>query len=131
MSSAETPANERLRQHPTDRFAGPEHIFNLPEVANSLQQEAHQAQNGHRQVTIFHRDAVTMVLFAFEAGGEMREHRANGLVNIHVLEGRMSITTPSQTYQLQTGNLLVLDAEVPHSVRAEAASRMLLTVTRA
>jgi quercetin dioxygenase-like cupin family protein len=120
----------RLREHPAERFAGTEHVFDLRQTATSLQQEAHASQQGHRQISIFHRGNVTMVLFVFEAGGTMREHRANGMVTIHVLDGALSVTTPQSTYDLQSGHVLALDADVPHSLQATALTQMLLTVHR-
>ena len=120
----------RLREHPAERFAGPEHVFDLRQTASTLQEEAHASQQGHRQISIFHRDNVTMVLFVFEAGGTMREHRANGLVTIQILDGALSVTTPQSTYDLQSGQILALDANVPHSLQATALTQMLLTVHR-
>lgn len=119
---------ERLRPHPAERFAGESHLYNLKSALETLRAEMHSAQKGHRQVTIFHRAPVAQVLFAFEAGGELADHAANGLVTIHVLEGRFSVTAAAETHELEAGCLVVLDSGVRHSVRAEETGAMLLTV---
>lgn len=119
---------ERLRPHPDERFAGESHVFDLSEALKKLRAETHEGQRGHRQMTIFHRAPVAKVLFAFEAGGELADHAANGLVTIHVLEGSLTVQATQATHQLQTGMMVVLAPGVRHSVRAAAAAAMLLTV---
>lgn len=119
---------ERLRPHPAGRFAGESHLYDLGSALQTLRSETHAAQKGHRQVTIFHRAPVAKVLFAFDSGGELADHAANGLVTIHALEGRFHVKAAEQTHELKAGNVLVLDSGVRHSVRAEKAGAMLLTV---
>jgi quercetin dioxygenase-like cupin family protein len=125
---AQEPPADRLRPPPAERFAGTKHIFFLREVLGGLRTEDHPARNGHRQVTLFHREQVTQVLFAFEADGYLKEHSAPGLVVIHVLEGHLRVEAGARTYDLPEGHELVLDPNVPHDVHAVARSAMLLTV---
>ena len=119
---------ERLRSHPSGRFAGESHAFNLGEVLRALRAEAHPAERGHRQMTIFHRAPVTQVIFAFEPGGELADHAAHGLVTIHALEGRLAVQADERDHELRAGYILVLNPDVRHHVRALEASAMLLTV---
>jgi quercetin dioxygenase-like cupin family protein len=119
---------ERLRPHPTERFAGDSHIFDLSQALRELRAEAHPAQKGHKQVTIFHRAPITQVLFTFEPGSELADHAANGLVTIHVLEGHLTVQAAGQEQDLHAGMMLVLSPGVRHSVHAGEASAMLLTV---
>ena len=124
----ESGPQERLRAHPSGRFAGESHAFHLGEVLCKLRAEAHPAERGHRQMTIFHRAPVTQVIFAFEPGGELADHAAHGLVTIHVLEGRLAVQADARDHELRAGDLLVLNPDVRHRVRALDASAMLLTV---
>jgi quercetin dioxygenase-like cupin family protein len=126
--SQERGPQARLRSHPSGRFAGESHAFHLGEVLASLRAEAHPAERGHRQMTIFHRAPVTQVVFAFEPGGELADHAAHGLVTMHVLEGRLAVQADARNHELHAGDLLVLNPDVRHHVRALEASAMLLTV---
>jgi quercetin dioxygenase-like cupin family protein len=68
------------------------------------------------------------VLFAFEAGSELPPHRAPGHVVIHCLRGELEVDAADAQERLHEGEALLLDPDVPHSVRAVAESEMLLTL---
>ena len=129
------PVETRLREAPATRFSGPQHFFDLTQLSAHLLNEAHLGTNGHRQMTIYRHDATTMVLFAFEAGGKLADHKANGLVTIHALDGALTIEAQSETgeadwktHKLSAQQILVLSPGVLHNVTAHKASRMLLTI---
>ena len=118
----------RLRRPPIERFAGSEHVFDLPTLAATLWREDHPAEDGHRQVTLFHGGDLALVLFDFAAGGMLADHEADGYVTIHTLAGELEVTTTEATYQLPAGSLLVLAPGARHDVTGRVASQMLLTV---
>lgn len=119
---------ERLRQHPEERLASPVELVDLPSRAAQLRAEPHAAVSGHRQIALFRRGPVTLVLYAFEPGGVLKEHRAEGVVTIHVLAGQLDVTVAGTNHRLQPGQLLALAPGVPHTVSAPVLSEMLLTV---
>jgi quercetin dioxygenase-like cupin family protein len=120
--------DERLRPHPVGRLAGPVVPLNLPEIARALRAEPHPARDGHRQVGLIHGEDLRLVLFAFEAGGRLPEHRAPGQVVIHCLRGELVVAAGGTPHRLGAGEALALDSSVPHAVDAVAESDMLLTV---
>ncbi len=119
---------EGRRRPPRERFAGAEHLFDLEAVAEALAHEPIGERHGHRQITLFHHDAMTVILFDFEAGGYLRDHSAAGLVMVQVLSGDLRMTTPDGEHAMHGGSLLVLQPGVHHDVHAVSAGRMLLTV---
>jgi quercetin dioxygenase-like cupin family protein len=125
-----TPAADRGRRPPRERFAGAEHVFDMHEIALGLREERAPARDGHRQITIFHKTPVTLVLFDFEAGGRLTDHQADAQVTILALIGLLEVSTPAQTHRVPEGSLLVLDPGVRHDVFAPEKSQMLLTVAR-
>jgi quercetin dioxygenase-like cupin family protein len=124
-------SDERLRPHPSNRLAGPAVLLNLPDLARALQAEPHPAKDGHRQVGLIHRGPLRLLLFTFEAGGGLPEHRAPGHVVIHCLRGALHVEAGAAQHRLGPGEVLVLDPSVPHAVQAVAESDMLLTVCMA
>ena len=121
-------SDERLRPHPSTRSAGPVVSLKLPELARTLQAEPHPAKNGHRQEGLVHQGPLRLLLFMFEPGGRLPEHRAPGHGVIHCLRGELAVEANAVQHQLRDGEVLVLEPGVPHSVEAAAASEMLLTV---
>ncbi len=119
---------ERLRAHPEERFKGRTHVFTLAAELRDLRAEERGSERGHRQIALMQHGPVTQVLFAFEAGGELREHSARGLVSIHGLEGRLRVEVDGEVHEMLPGTVLLLKPEVPHNVRADEPSAMLLTV---
>jgi quercetin dioxygenase-like cupin family protein len=128
LASSSSPNDDRLRRPPSERFAGDVHVYSLRDALAKLRAEDHPARDGHRQITLLHRPPVTQVLFSFAAGGHLDQHSASGLVTIHVIEGRLRVAAGGADHELEAGRLIVLDADVPHDVRAVEASAMLLTV---
>lgn len=120
--------SERLRPHPTVRFAAPQHQYDLEEVASKLKQEINAGEAGHRQETLYKRGGVTVSLFVFEHLSHLPPHRAKGVVTIHVLKGHLQIIAEDQTHDLHSSNLLVLAPGVQHDVVARQETWMLLTV---
>jgi quercetin dioxygenase-like cupin family protein len=123
-----TIADERLRPPPSVREAGPELPLDLVATLRALRAEAHPATQGHRQISVAHRGPLRLVLFAFEPGGRLPQHRAPGLVTILALAGRLQVRTPRGTHELEAGQAVLLDPDVPHDVEAMVESDMLLTV---
>ena len=121
------PGPEDGRSFPA-RFGGPAFRYSLSEALETLRASDRPARNGHRQTTTFHRDGLTQVVFAFEPDGHLDRHTAPGLVLIQVLEGRFVLHAEETDHDMTSGDVLILDPGVPHSVRAVEAGAMLLTV---
>ena len=94
----------------------------------ALRAESSPSANGHRQITLVHKGPVRLVLFAFDKGGRLPEHQAQGWVTIHVLRGKLTVQTPDEQHELGEGRILALAPDVPHDVEAHAESDMLLGV---
>lgn len=119
---------DRLRQHPTERFYPTQHQIDLGEAAAQLLAEPQAHERAQRQKTLYRHGPATIALFLFERGAHMPQHVAEGVVTVHVLEGRLKMTAEGQTHDLTAGKLLVLAPGVQHDVFAEEPTRMLLTV---
>jgi quercetin dioxygenase-like cupin family protein len=71
---------------------------------------------------------VRLVLFAFDEGGRMPQHQAQGWVTIHVLRGLLRVQTADTEYVVNEGQLLALAPNIRHDVDAVGESDMLLGV---
>lgn len=120
--------DERLRPHPATRLTGPSEVLDLPAFARRLRSEPHAARDGHRQVGLIHRGPLRLVLFAFDAGGRLPEHKAPGQVVIECLSGSITVDAAGARHELGDRMMVVLEPGVPHAIEAQVESEMLLTV---
>lgn len=60
---------------------------------------------------------------------EMKTHKAPGIISVQVLEGHISFKTEQKTSDRTVGQMLALQAGIPHSVVAKAESVFLLTLS--
>jgi len=120
----------RLRRHPEERFRAPQHEIDLEQAAAELAAEPVAAPHRHRQKTLYRHAGLTLALFLFDEGAGLAEHKADGVVTIQVLQGRLKVSSEGQDHHLSPGQLLVLAPGVRHDVFAEQSSRTLLTVSR-
>ena len=120
----------RLRPHSHGRLAVPVQRFDFAAAAAQLRAEAHASVAGHRQIALVRRGSLSVILFAFEADGFIKEHRTDGAVTIHVLAGQLDVTVDGDVLHLGRGELVALAPKQVHAVRAIEASDMLLTVCR-
>lgn len=121
--------DDRLeRRPPRERFAGTEHVFDVRAIAAGLRQEATPMRDGHRQMAIFQKGRLSLIVFDFEAGGRLADHHADAYVTIMAVSGALQVSTPTAVHEVGEGSMLVLDPGVRHDVRSPEASQMLLIV---
>jgi quercetin dioxygenase-like cupin family protein len=120
--------NDRLRQHPVERFAAPQHQFDLDAAIAALRQELQSGQAGHRQQTLYKHGPTSISLFLFGRLTRLPPHRARGVVSIHVLKGHLRVVADGQSHDLRGGSLLALAPGVEHDLVAHEESEVLLTV---
>lgn len=123
-----TPQNPTHRVPPVERFAADEREFDLQAVVTALRSERRLTAAGHQQQVLYRRGDSTLAVFAFDAGAELVEHSAPGMVVLQGLEGHLTIRTPETDYELTPGKVVALAPDVAHSVHADEQSAMLLTV---
>jgi quercetin dioxygenase-like cupin family protein len=118
----------RRRPHPADRFAGVEHVLDLSAALRALRAEPSAGNSRHRQIALLHHGPVRIVLFAFDTGGRLPEHRVPGWITIQVLRGALQVRTAAALHELRAGQVLALAPNVSHDVDALEESDMVLGV---
>mgnify|MGYP002782223031 CR=1 FL=1 len=110
MTAPETEgAPGRTRPRPSERMAGAEQLVDVRAALAALRAESH-------------------VLLDFEPGAGLPRHTAPAPAAIHGVEGAVVLHTPSATHRVAAGQVLVLDADVPHDVVAEEGAAAILVV---
>ncbi|MGI6160678.1 MAG: cupin domain-containing protein [Christensenellales bacterium] len=78
--------------------------------------------------TLVQNSAVSITLFAFDAGEEISTHESKGDALILVLDGTGRITIDGKEHLVANGEAIVMPANVPHAVAADARFKMVLIV---
>jgi len=81
--------------------------------------------------TIAENKAGTLTLFAFDAGQGLSEHSAPFDAVVQVLDGEAELMIGGKIVRAVAGQLVIMPADVPHSVKAPQRFKMLLTMLRA
>ena len=80
--------------------------------------------------TIAENEAGTITAFAFGAGQGLSEHTTPFDAVVQVLDGEAELTIGGEAVRALAGQLVIMPADVPHSVRATQPFKMLLTMLR-
>ena len=76
--------------------------------------------------TIYKEGKVNAVLFGFDAGQALTEHRSAYTALIQILEGKAKITLGADSHELETGAWIYMPPQLAHSVYAQTPMKMLL-----
>ena len=80
--------------------------------------------------TFAQNPALSLTLFAFDAGEGVSTHTAPGDAMVQVLDGEATINIDGQEMTAGPGEVVVMPANVPHAVTAEKRFKMILTVVK-
>ena len=80
--------------------------------------------------TLVDQKTGTLTLFAFDAGQGLSEHTVPFDALVQVLDGEVEVTVGGEVIPATAGTLVVMPANVPHSLRAVQRFKMLLTMIR-
>lgn len=80
--------------------------------------------------TILDKKTGTLTLFAFDKGQGLSEHTAPFDATVQVVDGVAELTVGGKANRVKAGELFIMPANVPHSVRAIERFKMLLIMIR-
>ncbi len=97
-------------------------VFNLQQLAEFREKSPVVqvlARSGHART----------ILFSFKAGQELKEHTTSSQISVQAISGQLLFSTQEQESELLPGQIVLLEADVPHSVYAQTDCVMLLIMT--
>jgi quercetin dioxygenase-like cupin family protein len=80
--------------------------------------------------SILKNDGGTVTLFAFDSKQELSKHSTPFDALFQCVEGFFSITIANETHSIKKDELILLPANIPHSVVAEESSKCLLIMIK-
>lgn len=103
---------------------------NIGQAFTMTEQVSYQASSVVSR-TLLDKTIGTLTLFAFDAGQGLSEHTAPFDAVVQVLDGTASITINGTVHRVTTGQMIIMPANQPHSLKAEERFKMLLIMIRA
>lgn len=80
---------------------------------------------------VIKKDKGTVTLFAFDKGQGLSEHTAPFDALVYVFDGKAEIRISGKPRHLKAGEIIVMPANQPHSLKAIERFKMMLVMIRA
>jgi quercetin dioxygenase-like cupin family protein len=81
--------------------------------------------------TISEKPVGTVTVFAFEEGQGLSEHTAPYDAIVHIIDGEVDVTISGKVVRAKMGEIVIMPANQPHSLKAVTKFKMILIMIRA
>ena len=113
----------------THRLGGQLLRFQLTAEAEALRAQASGSKTGRAAKTLVKEGRMRITQVALEKGARLQSHHVEGAVSLHIMRGRLQLTTGAGEMYLASGDLAALDEDVAHA--AVALSECVILITTA
>lgn len=126
----ENKSNDSTRQRPEgNRGLNAQLVeMKLYEFIDQIKNETTWTDSDRNSITIFKSETMRIVLMGLHENAELKPHKANGVISVQVLEGKINFITEQQSALIEKGQMIVLQENIIHSVVALTESFFLLTL---
>ena len=80
--------------------------------------------------TLIDKSVGTVTVFAFDHGQGLSEHTAPFDALVQIIDGTADITIDGSLHTVKEGEMIIMPANRPHSLKANPQFKMLLTMIR-
>lgn len=102
--------------------------FDLPTLITQMKREDSWPTDKRNAMTLLKGRELRIVLIVMQAGTVIQAHQTDSPINVQVLEGRLQLSTDSESVTLGKGQMLALQPGIRHGVEARKESAFLLTL---
>lgn len=126
---------EAKYNEPTDLRPGSPRILDalmvpidLNQFIDQIRDEKTWKTSDRNAMTVFKTTGMRIVLIALHKGTEIAKHKAEGVISVQVLEGRIRFVSDEGSTDLSQGMMVTLHKGIGHCVVALEKSVFLLTI---
>lgn len=106
--------------------------MDLNKFIEQLKSEVTWKDSDRNTITVFKSDKLRIVLIGLKPGAELKKHTAPGFISVQVIKGQIEFTADpdgvQQKADLQVGQMIALQPQIPHQVLAIEETFFLLTL---
>jgi quercetin dioxygenase-like cupin family protein len=102
--------------------------FDLDGEIEKIKHEKNWMEGCQSAKTLVKSENMSLLLIAMHMGDEMKMHRFNGPITLHVVEGNIQFLTRQNCVSIKEGQLITLQKKIPHNLVAKMSSIFLLTL---
>jgi quercetin dioxygenase-like cupin family protein len=102
----------------------------LKGIPFNLEKYINYADDSVVSKTLLKKDIGNITLFSFDSGQGLSEHTAPFDAVVYILNGKAEITIGEKTQTVNSGEILIMPANVSHALHAEEKFKMLLVMIR-
>jgi quercetin dioxygenase-like cupin family protein len=102
----------------------------MPGIARSTAALADYQEESVVSRTVINKNAGTVTVFAFDAGEGLSEHTAPFDALVHIIDGKAQITISGEKIEVGAGEMMIMPAGKPHSLKAVERFKMVLIMIR-
>ena len=99
-------------------------------IIPDLNSEVEVPLNGTLSRVLHHDDRLRLVVFAFDAGQELTEHRSGSAAVVQVVSGRLRFLASGEDHEMGPETWLYMSPGEEHALEALEPTVMLLTLLR-
>jgi len=96
----------------------------------SFKESVDYAEGAIVSKTVLKKESGNISLFAFAKGEALSEHTAPFDAMIQVVDGKGEITIGGKPFILESGQTIIMPANIPHAVKAVEKFKMVLTMIK-
>lgn len=96
----------------------------------SLIKELHYNENKPAVQVLMDTDSSREIRIAMRKGQVMKEHKTPFPIVVEIFEGKIIFGVQGEEHAVQKGDLLALEGNIPHDLRAEEDSVVRLTLSK-
>ena len=113
---------------PSGNYPKPASVHSIDVEATADRLIAELPGRSRRTESLARESGVSLLMMAMEGGDSLNEHSAKGVVTIHLLRGHVTVASGETAVDLRPGQLVLMQPQVSHDLRAEEQSVVLLTI---
>jgi len=104
--------------------------MNISEEAGNLSSLIEYQGGSVVSKEVIKKEKGTVTLFAFDKGQGLSEHIAPFDALVYIFDGQAEINIAGRQYSLKAGQIIIMPANKPHSLKAVERFKMLLVMIR-